>query len=217
MNKLLRIILIIELQIVLVLTSILVIRTKRIEGIVTASTVLIAEIFRDKQYEALGEIHNNDIILGDKNAKVTIVMYTRFDCIHCIDFFNETFPQIYSEYIQPGYASFTVRYFTGVNHEHIPFTQLAYEAYSQNKYLEFSKLLTDANCVFDNEKIQLIEDSLGIKPKGHLDLIESNFKQAVDSGIKSTPTFIINGKKYSGNKRIKLFKNIIDSQYSICD
>ena len=54
---------------------------------------------------------DDDPVLGDPNAKVTIIAFEDFQCPFCERFDTQTFPQLKSQYIDTGKAKFIFRDF----------------------------------------------------------------------------------------------------------
>ena len=54
---------------------------------------------------------DDDPQLGDKNAKVTVIEFSDFQCPFCRSFYTQTLPQLESEYINTGKILFVYRDF----------------------------------------------------------------------------------------------------------
>lgn len=52
---------------------------------------------------------DDDPILGDKNAPVTIIEFSDFDCPFCKEFFSQHLPRLNEEYIKTGKVRFVYR------------------------------------------------------------------------------------------------------------
>src|SRR3989344_693095 len=48
------------------------------------------------------QLEDDDAFLGDKNAKVTMIEFSDFQCPFCRKFWNDALPQIKSQYIDTG-------------------------------------------------------------------------------------------------------------------
>ena len=48
------------------------------------------------------EITENDFIIGDSNAPITIIEYASMSCSHCADFHTNTLPELKTEFIDTG-------------------------------------------------------------------------------------------------------------------
>ena len=53
----------------------------------------------------------NRIVSGNKNAKITIIVYESLTCSHCANFHKEIYPQIKKDYIDTGLAKIEFRHF----------------------------------------------------------------------------------------------------------
>ena len=45
------------------------------------------------------EIAENDFVIGDKNASITIIEYASLSCSHCADFHINTLPELKKEFL----------------------------------------------------------------------------------------------------------------------
>jgi len=59
----------------------------------------------------MAKLVDDDPMLGNKNAPVTIVEFSDFECPYCGRFHSQTFPQIKQEYIDTGKVRFVYRDF----------------------------------------------------------------------------------------------------------
>ena len=164
-----------------------------------------------------------DQVLGNADAPVTIVEYASMTCGHCANFHNNTLPVIKENYIDTGKVRMIVREF--------PFDPRAEAAFmlarcSDDKYfamvdvlfkqqnnwagvenasealLQIARLAGFSQESFEacltNQK--LLDDVRAVRQRG-----------ANDFGVDATPTFFINGNKYSGALTVAEMSAIIDS------
>ena len=68
-------------------------------------------IFTPLHSSSVLEIKEDDIILGDINAPITIIEYASLSCIHCAKFHKNTLPKIVENYIDTGKAKMVFRHF----------------------------------------------------------------------------------------------------------
>jgi len=171
---------------------------------------------------------DEDIILGDKNAKVTIIDYSSFSCPGCAMFHNDILPLLEKEYIDTGKVKLIFRNY--------PLRAIDLKAAiipicgDQDQYYPFIKVLFQTQRNWANESSHPIETLEHIAKLGGLSgesiqkcfnnkaleekLITSRQIAQNELGVKATPTLIINGKIYEGNpNKIKLFE-MIDSAYN---
>ena len=162
-------------------------------------------------------------VIGEANAPVTIVEYASMTCSHCATFHTETLPAIKEKYVDTGKARIIFRefpfdpraeagfmlarcaddkYFAMVD---VLFKQQrswaavdnAREALLQIARLAGFSQETFEACLTDQK---LLEDVRAVRTRG-----------ADDFGIDATPTFFINGNKYSGALKVAEMSAIIDS------
>ncbi|WP_288429144.1 DsbA family protein [uncultured Agrobacterium sp.] len=162
--------------------------------------------------------------LGDANAPVKIVEYMSMTCPHCAHFHNTTFEEIKKKYIDTGKAYFVIREFPfdpraaaafmlarcAPEQQYFPFVSMLFKqqqswATAQDAraaLLQMSKMAGFSQESFEacltNQK--LLDDVNATMQRG-----------ATEFGVNSTPTFIINGKKYSGDMSVESMSALIDS------
>jgi protein-disulfide isomerase len=82
-------------------------------------------------------------VTGNKNAKVTVVEFSDFQCPFCEQFFKNTYPQLKKEYIDNGKIAFYYRHFPLTSiHPYAKSAAIAAEcANDQGKFWEYHDLL----------------------------------------------------------------------------
>lgn len=164
-----------------------------------------------------------EMIIGDAAAPVTIIEYASMTCGHCANFHNNTYPAIKEKYVDTGKVQFIMREFpfdpraeagfmlarcSGENY--FPMIDVLFKkqddwARAQNAsaaLLQISRLagFTQESfeaCLTDQK---LLDDIRAVRQRG-----------AQDFGVDATPTFYINGTKYSGAMGVDEMSAIIDS------
>ena len=165
---------------------------------------------------------------GNDNAPVVFVEYASLTCPACAAFHSNVYPQLNEEYIETGKVKFI--------HREIYFDKAGLWAAltarctnGVNRYFGMLDLLYSEQPVWSrNESSDKIVDSLlkistksGIEKAKAISCLEdqekalhlvNEFQIYVDKdAIESTPTFIINGKKYA-NRSYDELKKIIDKE-----
>lgn len=174
-----------------------------------------------------GDFTDDDAVLGDKNAPITIVEFSDYQCPYCGIFENEAFPKIKSQYIDTGKVKLVFRDFPLSFHPYAyPSALFAECARSVSKnpdadyYKVHDKLFeTVQNGKFDYDVMSKFAVSLGIN-KTELktcfdsdkfkDEIEADQKAGQSAGINGTPGFIINGQIISGAQPFEQFQAVIE-------
>ncbi|MCB1383307.1 MAG: DsbA family protein [Notoacmeibacter sp.] len=163
--------------------------------------------------------------LGDEKAPVTIIEYASTTCGHCAHFHETTWPELKKAYIDTGKVHFVLREF--------PFDPRATAAFmlarcSGSNYYPMIDVLfsqqnvwarapqeTAAQVMFQTVKIAgFSQESFDacLKDQQLLDNVNAVRNKAADEfKVDATPTFFINGKKYSGAMPFAEMAAIIDS------
>lgn len=170
-------------------------------------------------------------LLGESNAKVTIVEFSDFQCPFCRRFFIDTFPQIKSEYIDSGKVKLSYRHFPLSFH---PAAQKSAEAAEcandQGKFWEFHDLIYEKQEAQGQGTIQYTTDDiktwaseLGIDTAVFNDCLDSgkyaskvseDANAGAKAGVDGTPGFFVNGKRIIGAQPFSVFKAAIDEELS---
>jgi len=109
-------------------------------------------------------LEDDDAVLGDPNAPVTIIEFSDFQCSFCARFHSQTLPQIKSQYIDTGKVKLIYRDFP--LHSIHPDAQKAAEAAEcagdQGKYYEYHDLLFSSTA-FDDASLKQYAVDLGLE------------------------------------------------------
>ena len=168
----------------------------------------------------------SDIILGDNNALVTMVEYSSLSCPHCAHFHETVLPTIEKEFITPGKLKLVVRHFP-LNDPAVKGAQIV-ECAGQNglKRESFVKVLFDMQAqwafsdafVKDLKQIALVGgiDSAAFDSCLSDKTIETRvltMRQEAETklGVNSTPTFYINGEKFTGEPSVDGMRGAISA------
>lgn len=186
------------------------------------------------QREAAGVGIDDDAMLGDKNASVTIIEFSDFQCPFCRKFWEDTLPQIKKEYIDTGkarliYRDFPLDFHAGAE----PAAEAAECAEEQDKFWEFHDRVFAEQAKQGQGTIQFGVDDLKKWAKG-INLNTTKFNQCLDSGkykdevakdvaegtaagVSGTPTVFVNGQKIVGAQPFAAFKAVIDQALKEAD
>ena len=165
---------------------------------------------------------DDDPVKGDKNAPVTIIEFSDFQCPFCGRFYAETLGQIEEKYIKTGKVRFVYRDFplTSIH----PMAQKAAEAAEcadeQEKFWEYHNTIFDNQQSLSLDNLKLWAANLGLDTNKFNDCLESNkyadevnkdANDAVAAGGQGTPFFVINGRPLSGAQPFAAFQAAIES------
>ena len=164
-----------------------------------------------------------DIVMGKAEAPVTIVEYASMTCPHCAHFATTTLPTIKEKYIDTGKAKLILREFPfdpraaaafmlarcAPEERYYPLVEVLFKqqeqwagaANAEEPLLQISKLAgftqESFKACLTNQK--LLDDVNAVRERG-----------ANEFGVNATPTFFINGTRYSGALSVDEMSAIID-------
>lgn len=165
--------------------------------------------------------------LGDPKAPVTIIEYSSLTCPHCATFHRDTLPKLKESYIDTGKVRFIYRDF--------PLGRLALAAAVIGRCVDPSRHFAFIDMLYrDQDAWSQSRDPLAeLKVRAQLaGLSDSQFEACLDNkpliqavqqraqegqqqyGIDSTPSFIVNGKKITGEQSFDAFSKAIDAALS---
>ncbi len=153
-----------------------------------------------------------DVVIGDADAPVTIVEYASMTCSYCADFHENSYPQIKTDFLDTGKAKLIIREFpfdpralagfmlarcTGDDAKRtamidVLFSQQDDWARADNASAALLKIAKLAGMSQDEFTSCLNDKEMQEK------IIEIQQKGQNEFGVNATPTFFINGDKFSG-------------------
>ena len=164
------------------------------------------------------------IISGNENAKITIIAYESLTCSHCANFHNDVYPLLKKEYIDTGLAKIEFR--------HFPLDMAAFNASKialckQNQGLEIlESLYSNQQAWVRGSTIEEMNNNLKkfIKKKGFKVefekcinnkeiedfVLNDRIEGAKNFKINTTPTIIINNKKFEKSLNYKNLKKSLE-------
>jgi len=169
------------------------------------------------------KVHTVDItnapIRGDKNAKVTIVAFSDFQCPFC-NRVNPTLAKLLETY--PGKVRLAYKHLPLRIHPDAPGAAAAAEAaHRQGKFWEMYDKIFANQRDLKPETFKKYATELGLDvAKFEKDMADPSVKARIDAdskeadslGVAGTPAFFINGKYLSGAQPYETFQKMVDEQ-----
>ena len=167
--------------------------------------------------------------IGNSEAKVTVKVFSSLTCPHCADFHANIYEKLKEEYIDKGLIKFEHHAFpldlAALNAELIVRCKdnsekkfkLLTEIYNKqttwavgSDINKINELIKKVGLNFDlsNEKMDMCIKN----DQAQDEILEQRIEAQKKYKIESTPTIIINEKKYSGKIDYKQFKKAIDKK-----
>ena len=188
-------------------------------------TTIIVFIISPLFSATLLDITENDFVIGDKNAPITVIEYASLSCSHCADFHNNTLEDIKKEYVDTGKVRFVFRDFP-FNYPallgsmvlrcipedfHYDYMNALFQLQPQWALRENSKTTQELFKIMQSGGMTKEEFNVCIKNVELENIILQGVISAQSEfNIKSTPSFMINGLLVEGNKSIKEFRQIFN-------
>lgn len=181
---------------------------------------------------------DDDPVLGDKNAKVTLIDFTDYECPFCKRYYDDTFSQIKKDYIDTGKIKYIVRdlplSFHANAHKEAQAAECARDQGGDSTYYKYHdeifKKTTSNGTGLALTELSVIANNLGLDGATLQTCLDSDkFKAEVDKdladassvGATGTPTFfigesaadgVITGSKIVGAQPYSAFQAEIDKQ-----
>ncbi len=180
----------------------------------------------------------DDPVLGNKDAKVTIIEFSDYQCPFCRKFWTDTLPELKKNYIDTGKVKLVLRDFPLVSIH--PSAQIASEAAEcvrekgrDSAYFKYhDKLFEEQNKLDSGTKsgpvtktvqftaadLKKWAKELGYDIGSCLDdgkyssEVEKDLADGSAAGVQGTPSFFINGKMLGGAYPYSEFKKIVDEE-----
>ncbi|WP_371156795.1 thioredoxin domain-containing protein [Jannaschia sp. 2305UL9-9] len=171
-----------------------------------------------------------DMTLGDPNAPVTVVEYASFTCPHCADFHSDTFKAFKADYIDTGKVHFIYRevYFDRYG----LWASMVARCAGPDRFFGVSELLYQSQGEWARQgDPAAVAESLkrvGLQAGLEQAEVDACFQDAAQAeglyawyqmnaerdGVRSTPSFLINGEMHSGNMSLSQIGRLVDDAAS---
>ena len=175
---------------------------------------------QQQQNQPIGPVKvsvDDDPVLGDKNAPVTLIEFSDYECPFCKRHFTDVYPQLKKDYIDTGKVKLVFRDYIAVP-SHNPLAtseamaaQCAKDQDGDSAYFKFhdaifTKTISNGNGLAVSE-LPVIAKSLGLNVSTFQSCLDSNkYKDEVNKdiadgqkvGVNGTPSFFVGKSNSSG-------------------
>lgn len=201
---------------------------KELDEIKKILSVLRGDVRPAPPVEAIVSI-DDEPFLGNKDAPLTLIAFSDYQCPFCARFSNETLPILKKEYVETGKLKYVFRDFPLAFHQYAHKAAIATNcAGEQGRYWEMHDKL------FKNQFAMQIEDLKGYSRQINLNQeafiacldsgkydkkIKKDMDDGTKAGVSGTPTFFlgltgknkeIKGRRLVGAQPFDVFKQQID-------
>jgi protein-disulfide isomerase len=175
--------------------------------------------------KAVLQITQDDRILGNRDASITIVEYASLGCPHCAHFTNDVLPEIKKAWIDTGKAKLVLRDFP-LDEPSLRAAMIArcappdrFYAFADTFFASQDKW---AGGTKDYREALARLAKLGGMGKDEFDsclnnttlenkIVEQRLNASQQLDVNSTPTFFINGSKFSGAPTAEEFNKVLSN------
>ena len=164
------------------------------------------------------------IVVGDKNAKITIITFESLTCSHCANFHNDVYPQLKKEYLDTGLAKIEFR--------HFPLDMAAFNASKISQcnndgdstilnslFANQQKWVKGSSIEEANKNLQkfLISEGFNVDFEGCINnkeiedfILNDRIDGVKKFKVNATPTIIINNEKFEKSLNYKNLKKSLE-------
>jgi protein-disulfide isomerase len=164
---------------------------------------------------------DDDPFYGPADAPITIIEFSDYECPYCRSWQAEVLPRLFETYpdqIRLVYRDFPL---TSIHPNAAPAAAAANCAHEQDAYWEFHDKLFSMELGLSARAYQQYASDLGLdtdlfgeclQSGRTLSEVQADFEYAAELGIRSTPTFFINGIALVGAQPFELFQEVIEKE-----
>lgn len=160
---------------------------------------------------------------GSKDAPVTLIEFSDFQCPFCGRFFSDTAPQIEEQYVKAGKVRFVYKHFPleSIHPQATPAALASECAKEQGKFWEYHDLIFKNQQSMGDESYKSWANQLSLdmdkfngcySSQKYLSVVRSDLQQGSSAGVRGTPGFFLNGQLISGAQPFAVFQQAIDAE-----
>lgn len=165
---------------------------------------------------------DDDPVMGSKDAPVTMIEFSDFQCPYCERFYSQTLPQLEENYIKTGKVRLVFRDFPLSFHQYAQKAAEASEcANEQGKFWEYHNKLYENQAALDVDSLKKYAKDLGLDSSKFDQCLDSgkmasevqkDFTDGQSYGVSGTPSFFINGIELVGAQPYSAFQQLIEQE-----
>ena len=168
-------------------------------------------------------------VLGDKNAKVTVVEFADLRCPFCQRLFNDVEPSLTKDYINTGKVKFAFRHYAFLGPASTVAANAVECANEQGKFWDLHNYLyknqppESDTSMYTVDNLSQVAGNLGmnqdqfkscLSANKYQKNIDADFADGQKAGVSGTPATFVNGQIVVGAQPYASFKTIIDQELS---
>ena len=186
----------------------------------TNITGAITGLFVDDYSKTQG-VDGGSYYKGNKNAKVTIIEFSDFECPYCKKGW-EVMKEVETEYVKSGKVKIIFKHLPLSFHKNAePAAIASLCAGQQGKFWEYHDKIFENQGKLSNTylkslavelKLDMTKFNACLRARKALQQVQADKAAATKAGIRGTPGFLINGELLSGAQPFSAFKTVIEKK-----
>lgn len=158
--------------------------------------------------------------IGPADAPITIVEFSDYQCPYCRRWHLQVYQPLLNAY--PGKIRLVYRHLplTSIHPDAFPAAEAAMCAGEQDAYWQYHDKLFSSDSLGNGVYVRYARDlnldmtafESCITERKYQEAVQADLDFAVDLGVRSTPTFFINGLAVVGAQPLDVFKQVIDKE-----
>lgn len=170
-------------------------------------------------------IDDDDAFLGDKDAPITIVEFSDYECPFCKSFYTDTLPELKSEYIDTGKVKLVYRDFPLNSHANaLPAAiaaECAREQGGDEVYFDFHDMIFTNSSRPTRDVLITYAGNVGVDvdkftkcldDEKYIDEVQADLSDGASLGVTGTPAFFVNGQLLEGAQPFEAFEQVIEQE-----
>lgn len=164
---------------------------------------------------------DDDPVIGPEDAPITIVEFSDYECPYCQQWHTEVFDRLmlaYPEQVRLVYRDFPI---SNIHPNAVPAAIAANCALEQDMFWDYHDKLfrmelglsTDAYQEYASQLDLDVEEFVECLDSGRYEEeVQADFDFAANLGVRSTPTFFVNGIAVVGAQPFEVFQQVIEQE-----
>ncbi len=167
------------------------------------------------------EISADDPSIGSQDAQITMIEFSDFECPYCRRFHDEVFARLMQDYGDSIYYVYKDFPLSSIHPNATPAAEAALCAKEQDAFWQFHDALFSMQLGLSAEAYSQYAQNLGLNvstftqcmdERRYASDVQDDFNYAVSLGVRSTPTFFINGIAIIGAQPYEVFAQVIEAE-----
>ena len=181
-----------------------------------------------KNLQVVAVSEDDDAVMGSKDAPITLIEFSNFQCHYCEQFFTQVLPQIKENYVDKGLVRIVYRDYPANGFPQALVAAEAAECVGEEgdeAYFKMHDLIFTETAKWSGnpdaaEALALLADTLGVDIRDCLasadqeDEAMADYTAARSYGVRGTPTFFVNGKALIGGQPYEVFDQFFQAELS---